>query len=271
MNDFTRFVLFMICMAVAPLNGIADNESLWKYPTTPTATMTETAMEGYEQSRRTVIRKVATYTETANASITWTYYLDDDGNAIIGTQKETPAISNTTTGTVTIPTTLGGKTVVGIGDYAFVNCDKITSFSIPSTVKTIGNYAFFGCERLTSLTIPDNVKTIGGHAFWYCHNITSLTIPKGVVSIGNCAFSYWYALKSITVDSNNPVFDSRDGCNAVIETATNTLVVSCQNTKIPNTVTSLRDYAFFGCGNLTSITIPSSVTDIGYENFLLCI
>ena len=260
----------MICMAVAPLNGIADNESLWKYPTTPTATMTETAMEGYEQSRRTVIRKVATYTETANASITWTYYLDDDGNAIIGTQKETPAISNTTTGTVTIPTTLGGKTVVGIGDYAFVNCDKITSFSIPSTVKTIGNYAFFGCERLTSLTIPDNVKTIGGHAFWYCHNITSLTIPKGVVSIGNCAFSYWYALKSITVDSNNPVFDSRDGCNAVIETATNTLVVSCQNTKIPNTVTSLRDYAFFGCGNLTSITIPSSVTDIGYENFNCC-
>ena len=77
-------------------------------------------------------------------------------------------------------------------------------------------------------------------------------------------------LASITVDKNNPVYDSRNNCNAVIETATNTLRFGSNNTVIPNTVTAIGNYAFFGLGNMTSIDIPTSVTAIGDGAFYSC-
>lgn len=72
------------------------------------------------------------------------------------------------------------------------------------------------------------------------------------------------------MEEGNTVYDSRNDCNAIIETATNTIIAGCQNTVIPNDVTSIGDYAFVGCSNLTSITIPSGVTDIGYAAFSGC-
>ena len=130
-------------------------------------------------------------------------------------------------------------------------------------VTAIGDWAFFGCSGITSLTIPDSVTSIGDYAFDSCSGITSLTIPASVTAIGNCAFAGCSDLERISVASHNAIYDSRGDCNAIIETATNTLIAGCKNTTIPASVTSIGDSAFRGCSGITSLTIPASVTSIG--------
>ena len=166
---------------------------------------------------------------------------------------------------VTIP-----NSVTSIGSRAFFNCSGLTSVTIPNSVTSIGDNAFLYCSGLTSVTIPNSVTSIGFGAFSYCSGLTSVTIPNSVTSIGSCAFSYCSGLTSVTVASGNTKYDSRDSCNAIIESSTNTLVHGCKNTTIPNSVTSIGDDAFFGCSNLTSITIPNSVTSIGGCAFWYC-
>ena len=78
------------------------------------------------------------------------------------------------------------------------------------------------------------------------------------------------SLTSINVSEKNTVYDSRNKCNAIIEKSTNTLIVGCKNTTIPDSVTSIGDVAFYGCSGLTSITIPESVTSIGDSAFESC-
>ena len=256
----------MSCLA----NAQETNETFSSKTIDGRATPTEAMVSGANKRRasRKIIECPAATKEVVNG-IEWSYY-DGDGGVCIGSMSEEPAIPNTTLGAVTIPSMLGGKTVVGIGQCAFVNCKNITSINIPNTVTYIGESAFFNCEGLTTLSLPNSLKTIERRAFWYCRSIKSLYIPASVVSISDLAFPYWYELTSIKVDTNNPIYDSRNNCNAIIETASNTLIASCQKTVIPNTVTSLSDYAFFGCGGLKAITIPSSVTSIGFENFNCC-
>ena len=166
---------------------------------------------------------------------------------------------------VTIP-----NSVTSIGSRAFFNCSGLTSVTIPNSVTSIGDNAFLYCSGLTSVTIPNSVTSIGFGGFSYCSGLTSVTIPNSVTSIGSCAFSYCSGLTSVTVASGNTKYDSRDSCNAIIESSTNTLVHGCKNTTIPNSVTSIGDDAFFGCSNLTSITIPNSVTSIGGCAFWYC-
>ena len=171
------------------------------------------------------------------------------------------------------PITYQGKSysVTSIGAGAFANCSSLTSVTIPNSVTSIGDGAFVGCDGLTSVTIPNSVTSIGGVAFFYCSGLTSITIPNSVTSIGESAFNNCSGLTSIVVEQGNTVYDSRDNCNAIIETATNTLIRGCQNTIIPNSVTSIREYsAFSGCSGLTSITIPNSVTSIGDKAFSGC-
>ena len=144
------------------------------------------------------------------------------------------------------------------------------------TAKVIrGIYQYTG-----EITIPEtitvdeevyNVTGIGQYAFYNCASLTSITIPNSVTSIGEGAFSGCPSLSSISVDPNNTIYDSRDNCNAIIRTSDNALMAGCQSTIIPNSVTSIGDYAFYCCSSLTSVTIPNSVTSIGNRAFDYCI
>ena len=138
------------------------------------------------------------------------------------------------------------------------------------SVTSIGESAFYECSSLTSIQIPNSVTSIGNSAFYDCESLTSIQIPNSVTSIGDEAFCGCESLTSIVVDSGNAVYDSRNGCNAIIKTASNTLIVGCQNTIIPNSVTSIGEGAFYNCSSLTSIQIPNSVTSIGDAAFYNC-
>ena len=159
---------------------------------------------------------------------------------------------------------------MSIGEDAFSGCNSLASVTIGNSVTSIGDGAFSGCTGLTSITIPNSVTSIGGSAFCDCSSLTSVTIPNSVTSIKHNAFSGCTGLTSISVEQENPIYDSRDNCNAIIETATNELIAGCQNTAIPNSVTSIEMYAFYGCTGLTSVTIPNSVTSIEYMAFGKC-
>ena len=216
------------------------------------------------------------------------------------------------------------NSVTIIGDFTFYNCHSLTSITIPNSVTKIEDCAFLNCTSLKSITIPSSVTSIGDEAFdssvltsisvqsgntvfdsrnncnaivetatnkiiFGCINttfpisvtsigtdafrrvpMTSITIPDNITEIEGNPFNACNNLQSITVESGNPVFDSRDNCNAIIEKANNTLRVGCQNTIIPNTVTAIGNGAFLACHGLTSITIPNSVISIGNSAFNSC-
>ena len=160
--------------------------------------------------------------------------------------------------------------LTSIGEYAFSCCWYLTSITIPSSVTSIGYDAFSSCSRLTGITIPSSVVSISNYAFDYCSGLTNITIPSSVTSIGAYAFRGCSGLASIKVDSNNPKYDSRSNCNAIIHTSSNQLIVGCKNTVFLNSVTSIGDGAFDGCTGLTNLTIPSSITYIGSAAFNCC-
>ena len=162
------------------------------------------------------------------------------------------------------------NTVTKIGFGAFSFCTGLTSVTIPNSISTISSGTFFGCTCLTNVTIPNSVTEIGQEAFAICKGLTGIVIPNSVTKIGNKAFSWCSGLTSIVVESGNPRYDSRNNCNAIIETASNTLIVGCKNTTIPNSVTEIGGYAFDGCTGLTGIVIPNSVTAIGLMAFESC-
>lgn len=124
--------------------------------------------------------------------------------------------------------------------------------------------------ELTNVVIAGSVTGIGKSAFSCCSGLTSLIIPDSVTSIGSDAFCDCSGLISIVVDGRNKKYDSRDNCNAIIEKSTNSLLVGCKNTIIPDSVTTIGDRAFYGCSGLTSVTIPNSVTTIGGLAFRGC-
>jgi len=139
-------------------------------------------------------------------------------------------------------------------------------------VTSISSFAFRDCSNMVSINIPNSVSHIGYSAFSGCTALTSIIIPNSVTIIetSEMLFSRCTNLVSIIVSESNPKYDSRNNCNAIIETATNTLICACKNTIIPNSVTTIGAYAFLACTGLTSITIPNGVANIGYYAFGGC-
>ena len=197
---------------------------------------------------------------------------------------------------VTIP-----NSVTSIGSSAFYSCDSLTSVTIGNGVTSIGSSAFSGCTGLTSVTIPDSVTSIGSFAFYSCDSLTSVTIGNGVTSIGSSAFSDCYELvevinksslnitagssdygcvgyrakvvhkgESLIVNKDGYLFiTSDDGTNYLVAyTGDDTELILPDNYNGKNYV--INDHAFYDCDNLTSVTIPDSVTSIGQSAFLRC-
>ena len=158
-----------------------------------------------------------------------------------------------------------------VGQYAFYQCTALTSIDIPAGVTAIEYNAFDSCTGLISINLPNTLTSIYNSAFKNCTALTSITIPANVNYIKSSAFDNCSALTSISVDANNTFYDSRDNCNAIIQTAYKRLLVGCRNTVIPNGVTTIGDEAFYGRTNLSSIEIPNTVKTIGTSTFAYCI
>ncbi len=190
---------------------------------------------------------------------------------------------------VTIP-----NSVTSIGDTAFYGCSSLTSVTIPNSVNSIGASAFQGTAWYnnqpdglvyagkvayyykgkmpvnTAITLESGTLGITRNAFSGCNGLTSVTIPTSVISIGLSPFGNCSKLTSVVVESDNPVYDSRDNCNAIIETSTNTLIAGCHNTKIPNSVAHIGNSAFWNCNGLKTLAIPEGVKSIGSSAFRYC-
>lgn len=196
----------------------------------------------------------------------------DNCNAIIETESNTLVAG---CGGSSIP-----SSVTTIGDAAFASCLNMESITIPEGVKRIEDLAFVGCYYLKSISLPQSLEYLGGYVFWDCTSLTSIVIPKNVKEIGygyGNLFRGCNQLKSLTVEEGNSRYDSRSACNAIVETATNTLVTACAGTRIvegietiveeaftgmpihslhlPKTVSKIENYAFFNCEELVSITV----------------
>ena len=162
------------------------------------------------------------------------------------------------------------SSVTVIKDFVFYGCHSMTKATLSNSVTSIGTMAFAECRNMTSITLSNSLTTINYGAFSECNSLKSVTLPKSVTNLGEWVFDGTTAMTSMAVESGNPVYDSRNNCNAIIETATNTLIEGCKNTVIPNTVTTIAGGAFSYRYELTSITIPNSVTTIKSAAFVGC-
>lgn len=158
-------------------------------------------------------------------------------------------------------------------ETVFRNNNTIESFTeleYFTGLTTISDWAFGSCSSLRTITFPPSLTSIGSFIFYGSKALTTITIPKSVASIGEEMLVNTEGIGSIIVESGNTVYDSRNGCNAIIQTATNTLIAGCKNSTIPNSVTSIGKKAFALCSNLANISIPSSVKSIGEYAFQQC-
>ena len=218
----------------------------------------------------------------------WSYFVKN-GEATV-----TAAVSPSPKGDITIPATLGGVKVTGLGKNLFDHCKEVTSVTVPKGVTSIGQGAFNFCYGLKSVTIPSSVKTIGDWAFSACFQLQSVTLPESLEYIGkggfiNCrslktvnipaklsvigdsAFAYCTGLKQFTVDVDNKAFTAIDG---VVYSKDWSTLVSAPNVstiaRMPPSMTKIGANAFQGCDRLETLTIPENVTMIDCGAFHSC-
>ena len=193
---------------------------------------------------------------------------------------------------ITIPTTLGGCTVTGLGDYSFAAnsddgstydplCSNIHSVTIPQKVTSIGKRAFYDCKNLTTLVLGEDIQTIGNYAFECCTSLTGVTIPQSVTSIGYSAFEGCTALNPLII--NGPTLIGKHAFTGCTSLTSLTLcpdiqtigdyafdVTSLKTVTLPKNLTSIGEYAFACCSELESITIPEKVKTINPKTFADC-
>lgn len=212
---------------------------------------------------------------TNNGSITITEYIGPGGD-------------------VTMPNTISGLPVTGIGEGAFVESASLTSITIPGTVTNIADWAFGYCSALTGITIPNGVTSIGPYAFYGCSDLASAALGSGVGTIGEFAFAYCPSLTGLTVDAQNTNFTSLYGVlfnqnqtvlvqfpgasaiSYVIPSSVTTVGAgafaysSLTGLTVPGSVTNIEDSAFAWCLGLTSLAIPGTVVEVGDSAFAGC-
>jgi len=196
----------------------------------------------------------------------YTYTLSADNKATI-TKYNGPG------GAVFIPSTLGGYTVTSVGDWSFYGCSSLTSVTIPSSVTYIGDSALSRCTNLTAVAIPSNVTNIGRWAFLGSFSLTAIIIPASVTNIGDLAFYQCSSLTAISVDPANLYYAT--GSDGVLFNKKHTELIQCPGAfsgqfTIPDSVTSVKDDAFYNCSSLTSVTVGSNVKNIGETAFSVC-
>lgn len=141
---------------------------------------------------------------------------------------------------------------------------------IPVSVTSIGDAAFYGHTELVYISIPGTVKSLGWAAFATCTKLEGITIKKSITNIGRECFAFCESMRYIVVEEGNPKYDSRGNCNAIVETASNTLVHGCKTSTIPSSVRAIGAYAFRGISGLREIDIPYTVKSIGDYAFSMC-
>lgn len=155
-----------------------------------------------------------------------------------------------------------------IGSYSFSFTKNILKVTLNDNIEDIKMSAFESCENLKELLLSKNLINIERSAFYKCQNLINLSIPSKVTSIDVTAFGECINIENFSVDKDNRVYDSRNDCNAIIETKTNTLFKGCKNTILPNDIVKIGDYAFSYCINLLEITFPSNIKEIGRCAFM---
>ena len=267
-------LLVAVCMMITmlPLSAVtafAASASSHPTPTSPTDPVANDGTYWYA------------YRENADHTITITDFLGPVDPA------KAPALYD-----ITIPTTLGGCTVTGLGDYSFAAnsddgstydplCSNIHSVTIPQKVTSIGKRAFYDCKNLTTLVLGEDIKTIGNYAFECCTSLTGVTIPQSVTSIGYSAFEGCTALNPLII--NGPTLIGKHAFTGCTSLTSLTLcpdiqtigdyafdVTSLKTVTLPKNLTSIGEYAFACCSELESITIPEKVKTINPKTFADC-
>lgn len=170
----------------------------------------------------------------------------------------------------TITTVLLPQGLTHLGAWSLYQFEALQSIVIPEGVTSLGYVALAACRAMTSVTLPGTLQTIGAGMFSGNWNLQSLTIPASVSSIGSRLTEECTSLTSLVVEEGNTVYDSRNNCNAVIQTATNKLIAGCKVTVIPNTVETIGSDAFSTQRTMTSIKLPTSVTRLEDYCFQYC-